>query len=135
MLLELTGLAGLLHPDHAYPPSVVFALHELSADGGLSQQDLTSRLRLEKSTVSRLVAQLERDGLLVRERDPANHRFYRLYLTKRGAAAHADLRAEFHDRHARLIAGMSPAERKALLTGLRALVREMRVDSGSCTKG
>lgn len=131
LLMDLAGLAGLLHPDHAIPPSMAFALHELDTDAGMSQQDLTVRLRLEKSTVSRLVAQMEGQGLVIRERDPANLRFYRLRLTKKGSATHARMRTEFHDRHARLIAGMTDAERAALLTGLRGLVRVLHKEAGA----
>ena len=40
--------------------SEVFALGELSEEGALSQQDLAGRLGLEKSTVSRLAAGMER---------------------------------------------------------------------------
>lgn len=130
-MMDLAGLAGLLHPDQSLSLSQALALHELDAGAGMSQQELTNRLRLEKSTVSRLVAQLERQGLLVRERDPANHRFYRLRLTRKGSAAHARLRTEFHGRHARLIAGLDETERAALLVGLRGLVRVLRAEAGA----
>jgi DNA-binding MarR family transcriptional regulator len=131
--MDLVGLAGLLHPDQSLSLSQAIALHELDADAGMSQQELTTRLRLEKSTVSRLVAQMEKQGFLVRERDPANHRVYRLRLTRKGSAAHARLRTEFHDRHTRLIAGMKGTEREALLVGLRGLVRVLRDKAGAST--
>lgn len=127
-MVDLVELAGRLHADESVAPSAAHALHELDKEAGMSQQDLTARLGLEKSTVSRLVAQMEQQGLIVRDRDPANHRFYRLQLTKKGVAAHARLRGELHDRHARLIARMTDAERKALLGGLRGLVRVLRED-------
>jgi DNA-binding MarR family transcriptional regulator len=47
------------------------------------------RLRLEKSSVSRLVADLEQRALLHRERDEANRRLYRLRLTALLPAASA----------------------------------------------
>jgi DNA-binding MarR family transcriptional regulator len=105
--------------------SQAFALHELDTDTPLSQRDLARRLNLEKSSVSRLAADLERKGLLVRERDPANRRFYRLRLTERGRAHHADMAVAFHERFAGLVEGMTVAERRALVTGLTAFVRAM----------
>src|SRR5437763_16975531 len=78
LLMELIRAAGLVadQPVHGHPISMsqAFALHELDTDPPLSQGALATRLRLEKSTVSRLAAELERDGLLVRVRDPAVRR-------------------------------------------------------------
>jgi len=129
--MDLIRATGLLQPDqtvpgHALPMSQAFALHELDTDPPLSQRDLAERLRLEKSTVSRLAAELERKGLLARERDPANRRLYRLRLTDDGRALHARMAGTFHDRYVRWAAAMTRAERDALLTGLPALIRAVR---------
>src|SRR5262245_9207925 len=105
--------------------SQMFALHALDTDPPLSQRDLAERLRLEKSSVSRLAADLEQKGLLVRERDPANRRFYRLRLTARGRARHASTATAFHERFMGLVEGMTAAERTALVTGMTAFVRAM----------
>ena len=131
LLMDLVRAAGLLQPDHAVPGqpltvSQAFALHELDRDVPLSQQDLAERLRLEKSSVSRLAADLERRGLLVRERDPDNRRLYRLRLTDEGHALHARMRSTFQHRYARWVSAMTPAERAALLTGLPALLRAVQ---------
>ena len=131
LLMDLVRAGGLLQPDYAVTGlllslSQAFALHELDADGGLSQRDLGERLRLEKSSVSRLAAEMERDGLLERERDPDNHRQYRLRLTSRGRAVHRQMATTFHQHYERWVAAMTPEERAALLTGLPALVRAIR---------
>jgi DNA-binding MarR family transcriptional regulator len=133
LLMDLVRVGGLLHADQALPGyqislSQAFALHELDTDVPLSQGELAQRLRLEKSSASRMAADLERKAFLVRERDPANRRLYRLRLTDAGRAAHARIGAEFHDRYERWVAAMAPAEQEALLTGLAAFVRVMRAD-------
>jgi DNA-binding MarR family transcriptional regulator len=92
----------------------------------LSQRELALRLGLEKSTVSRLAAELERKGLLVRERDPDNRRLYRLRLTDRGRAMHVRIAEAFHAHFLRWEAAMTHAERTALDVGLPALVRAIR---------
>ncbi|MFD0747112.1 MarR family winged helix-turn-helix transcriptional regulator [Phytohabitans flavus] len=89
----------------------------------LSQRDLAERLRLEKSSVSRLASEMERKGWLVRERDPTNRRLYRLRLTDRGRALHAGMRGAFHDQYVRWVGEMTPAEREALVVGLTAFIR------------
>ncbi len=129
--MQLVRAGGMLQPESAIPGQPVsmsqaFALHELDTDTPLSQRELGERLRLEKSSVSRMAAEMERKGLLVRERDPVNRRIYRLRLTDRGRAMHREMGAAFHDSYVRWVDAMTPAEREALLIGLAAFVRVMR---------
>jgi DNA-binding MarR family transcriptional regulator len=131
LLMDLVRAAGLLQPDQTVPGlpvsmSQAFALHELDTDTPLSQRDLAVRLGLEKSTVSRMAAEMERKGLLVRERDPDNRRLYRLRLTDQGRAIHRGIASTFHDHYVRWVAALTDAERDALNTGLPALVRAIR---------
>ena len=131
LLMDVVRAAGLLQPDrtvagHPVSLSQAFALHELDAGTPLSQRDLAARLGLEKSSVSRLAAELERKGLLARERDPDNHRQYRLRLTDKGRAVHAGMATTFHRQYECWVTAMTRAERAALLKGLPALVRVIR---------
>lgn len=128
LLMDVVRAAGLLQPDQAVEGLAVsfsqaFALHELDTDTPLSQRELAERLRLEKSSVSRLAAELERKGLLTRERNPDNYRQYRLHLTDRGRAIHAQMATAFHQQYESWCAAMTHSERAALLEGLPALVR------------
>lgn len=130
-LMDVVRAAGLLQPDqtvagHPVSLSQAFALHELDTNTQLSQRDLAERLRLEKSSVSRLAAEMQRKGLLVRERDPDNHRQYRLRLTDHGRDTHQRMATTFHKQYQSWVAAMTHSERAALLTGLPALVRVIR---------
>src|SRR6516225_420781 len=90
----LTGVQGSLAAkentgDHAAPLPAVSAsearaLIALLAARGIAQGQLAELLGLEKSTVSRLAAGLERKGWIRRGRDEGNHRYVRLYLTPQG---------------------------------------------------
>ena len=135
LLMDLARLGSMLHPAEASDRrmvslSEVFALHVLDIDTPLSQQDLAKQLRLEKSTVSRLVTDMERNGLLVRDRDPKNRRFTRLRLTDRGRQAHHGMATAMHQRYRDVVARLSDAERDALLTGLSGLVRVLHDELG-----
>jgi len=99
------------------------ALIELLAARGIAQGQLAALLGLEKSTVSRLAAGLERKGWLRRGRDEANQRFMRLYLTPEGREIAARVWQAWQSRQARILAGLSAEERAGLATGLRGLVR------------
>jgi DNA-binding MarR family transcriptional regulator len=134
LLMELIRVGGLLQPDQTFEGEQVsmsqaFGLHLLDTDAPLSQRDLAEHLHLEKSTVSRMVAQLERKGLVVRERDPANRRLYRLRITRAGRAVHNRLRTAIQQQYVDWVAAMTDNERAALVTGLSAFIRSMRTAS------
>lgn len=129
--MDLVRVAGLLRPnqgdsDLPISLSASIALHELDQGAELSQQELADRLLLEKSTVSRLVSDLERRGLLARDRDPANRRIYRLRLTVAGRQFRDRMSADHAERYRAWTAAMTPQQRSALLTGLPALIRVIR---------
>ena len=131
LFMDLVRVAGLLQPDqnlpgHSVSLSAAYAIHELDHGAGLSQQELAERLFLEKSTVSRMVADLLHKGLVERERDPANRRIYRLRLTDAGRAFHVGVSAGYGAQYHEWTAAMTPAEREALLVGLPALIRVVR---------
>ena len=133
LLTDFVRRVGMLLTDRAVPGrrvslSQVFALHELDHQDGLSQRELAERLDLEKSSVSRLVADLESAGLLERERDPANRRLYRLQITEEGRRLHRTMAGAMHEHYLRWTAAMTEDERRGLETGLPALLRAMRSD-------
>jgi DNA-binding MarR family transcriptional regulator len=131
LFMDVMRVGGMLQPDSSVPGhpislSQAFALHELDTEKPLSQQELAQRLRLEKSSVSRMAAEMERKGLLERERDPGNRRLYRLRLTDRGRALHKGMAGDFHAHYLRWVEAMTEEERDALLVGLTAFVRVVR---------
>lgn len=135
LLRGLVRAGGLLEShDHGglrLSPSEIFALGELSDAGAMSQRELADRLGLEKSTVSRLAAGLERREWLSRERDPANRRFYRLCLTARGRAAAKRAGGHFRSYHAALFEALTPAEQAGLQLGLAGLIRALEAAGSS----
>ena len=104
------------------------ALIELLTARGIAQGQLAALLGLEKSTVSRLAAGLERKGWLRRGRDGENQRFVRLYLTPEGRVIAARVWQAWQSRQARLLAGLTAEERAGLAAGLRGLVRGLAAE-------
>jgi DNA-binding MarR family transcriptional regulator len=123
---EHTAAAETAFP--AVSPSEARALIELLAARGIAQGQLAVLLGLEKSTVSRLAAGLERKGWLRRGRDEENQRFVRLYLTPEGRMIAAQVWQAWQSRQARILAGLSAEERAGLAAGLRGLVRGLAAE-------
>ena len=135
-----TGGPGPGEPAHpaaaglAEPPIPVLsasearALIELVAARGIAQGQLGALLGLEKSTVSRLAAGLERKGWIKRGRDEANQRYIRLYLTPEGSRVAAQVWQAWQSRQARILGALTPAERAGLAAGLRGLIRGLAAE-------
>ena len=131
-LLQLVGPARG-GPGAAEDPAVLSvsearALVELLAARGIAQGELAGLLGLEKSTVSRLAAGLERKGWLRRGRDEDNQRFVRLYLTPEGRVVAGRVWRGWQSRQARILASLSAEERAGLAAGLRGLVRGLAAE-------
>jgi DNA-binding MarR family transcriptional regulator len=104
------------------------ALIQLISARGIAQGELAALLGLEKSTVSRLAAGLERKGWVHRGRDEDNQRYLRLYLTPAGADLAARVWHAWQSRQARILAALSADERAGLSAGLRGLVRGLAAE-------
>jgi DNA-binding MarR family transcriptional regulator len=121
-------------PGHGEPPgsglsaSEARALIELVAARGIAQGQLGTLLGLEKSTVSRLAAGLERKGWVRRGRDEANQRYIRLYLTPEGSQVAAQVWSAWQTRQARILASLTAEERAGLASGLRGLIRGLAAE-------
>jgi DNA-binding MarR family transcriptional regulator len=124
-VMPLLAVHGDDHGGAALPAAEGALLMSLQAVGEATQQQLADRLRVDKSRVSRLCSALERKHLITRERDPANRRNVRVRITASGQAAAVSLRRHWRERHEQVLAAISPDERRALLTGLAAVAREL----------
>ena len=74
--------AGRMHPELSLVSYTL--LGHLEESGGCRATDLAAHYALDKSTVSRQVAALERAGLIERRVDPEDHRVQVLELTEAG---------------------------------------------------
>lgn len=119
---------GLLRPDTTpcgQPMSVsaAHAISELHAAGPLAQQRLAERLRLQKSTVSRLVDELCADRLVERKANPVDRRSVLLELTSLGARRAGRLATAREDLFGRLLDRLTTEERRMVIAGLDRLAR------------
>ena len=107
---------------------------------GITQEELTALVYADKASTARRVKSLEEKGLLRRERDPADRRRNRLYLTEEAKARFAGVHRELLDLDQRLVGTLTPQERETLERALRTLQKTMdqvleeqkRKGSGDC---
>ncbi|WP_062436955.1 MarR family winged helix-turn-helix transcriptional regulator [Herbidospora daliensis] len=121
---------GLHQPDQTpcgqpVPVSEAHALGELARDGALRQSDLTQRLRLEKSTTSRLVTQLINRGWARRTPAPDDGRGVLVELTPQGVNAAAQLAAARARHFSAVLNRVPEGDRADVLRALNILTEAM----------
>lgn len=107
-----------------------YALLQLIGDNpGVSQTNLSLATSRDKSTLTPLLGDLERRGLIRREPDPLDRRGRRISLTEAGRAKLA-LLAECAARHdARLNALFAPEQRQHLVALLKTLTEALTTET------
>ena len=94
----------------------------LDAQGPTSQHTIGQQLRLERSTLSLAVDEVETQHLVSRRRDPADRRHNELQLTPRGHDAVRAAKAASERSTKVLLADITGAQRTQLLNLLRLLL-------------
>lgn len=125
-IISLIRALGLHKPDQTpcgQPISVAEAqtILELSRHAAISQGRLADRLRLEKSTVSRLAQILEKRGWLERTKDAADSRILRLRLTPLGVRVAGNLTRSRTARFSAVFEAIPPSKRASVLESLSIL--------------
>ena len=126
-LMEFVRAFGLHHIDRTpcgQPVSVseAHALSDIAGHQPLTAGELAKRLRLEKSTVSRIIAQLQRRGWVDRTPRAEDRRVALLTLTPNGQKAQAALAEARQEHFASLLNRIPPAERPAILRAFDVVV-------------
>ena len=97
------------------------ALEALSRTHGMTMNDLSARLYLDKSTTSRVVNALQRKGYAVRAIDPDDGRVTRLGLTDAGRNLHGRIHQEIVSQEKELLSDFDTNTRQALAELIRRL--------------
>ncbi|PKR89233.1 MarR family transcriptional regulator [Pleomorphomonas diazotrophica] len=110
-------------------PSAVHALIEIEK-GGLTARDLGTVLRLEKSSVSRMLRKLVAAGDVTETADEADGRVKRLSLTAEGRTRVAGIHAFARRQVGGALALLRAGEARTVLDGLRLYSRALEGRSG-----
>jgi MarR family transcriptional regulator, organic hydroperoxide resistance regulator len=93
----------------------IFILVELWNTDGLRQVDLASRLSLSAPTINKMLRGLLEVKLITREREEADSRSTRIYLTGDGMAIREEVEAQWLELEESTLSGLTETERLVLL--------------------
>lgn len=97
----------------------------LKHNPGINQTDLSRAVGLDKSTLTPALDQLERNGLILRQRTASDRRTYALSLSEKGEALLEDLNEKVLQHERNIVAALSPSERATLLRLLKKIARSL----------
>ncbi|MBQ0977180.1 MarR family winged helix-turn-helix transcriptional regulator [Micromonospora sp. M61] len=125
-LMRFVRNFGLHQPDRTpcgqpLPVSEAHAMVEIAREAQIRQVELARRLRLEKSTVSRLVTNLVNRGWVHRETAEGDGRGVLLLLTAAGTTAAARQADARRDRLTTLLDRVPDDQRAAVVRALQTL--------------
>lgn len=103
------------------PTSQMMALEELEVER-LTVWQLSNKLRLDTSTVSRLVDKLVKKGLVYREVNEKNRRELFLHLTKKGHITVNCLREQSITFYQSILNNLSESEQKIVVDGFKLFI-------------
>lgn len=131
LVMSFVRSFGLHEPDRTpcgQPVSVseAHALAELLKSPGLSQNELASRLKLEKSTVSRLINSMDKRNWVHRRKDGTDSRVWRLTLTEQGENAALNIEKARRDKFRRVADAISSDRMSIVEDGLRQLIQAVQ---------
>ncbi|MFC5748106.1 MarR family winged helix-turn-helix transcriptional regulator [Actinomadura rugatobispora] len=92
--------------------------------GPVSQRDLIGHIGIDKSTMVRLIDELEDGGLVSRERVPQDRRAYSIVLTRRGEQTLAKARQTAEQVGGNIFGGLTEPDREHLVDLLRRLAEQ-----------
>jgi len=104
-----------------------FLLTMLIDEDGISQGEVSGRFEIDPSRVTRLAQRLEKEGLLVRRRDPEDNRVVRLYATGEGRRlidSRKERREGFEERIRRELTQEELAEFRRVLGVVARLMKD-----------
>jgi DNA-binding MarR family transcriptional regulator len=139
LLLALLGQEAMhrlraAHTAHNLKPRQFQILGLLHDHGGLAQSDLAQTMDMAPSMLVTLLNPLEADGLVARERDPADRRRHLVTLTPAGETQLASASRAQKDTEDALFASLDNDQREQLRGLLLALSDGLAANAdGACT--
>lgn len=108
-------------------------LASLAARGKLTMGELAELSSIDRTTLTRTIDRMAKDGLLIRKKDASDQRVMRLALTAGGRAMFGKLRPNVARTSEAAMAGLDVRARAALMATLRRMRANLAADGGADT--
>ncbi len=114
--------------DLGLTPAQLHLVMWLGTDGALTMGELARRVAVSEKTITGVVDRLERDGLVRRERDPADRRVVQVTLAARGAQLYRRMDVEIETKLTRFLGLLEASDRGHLVRMLEKLTAKLAAE-------
>ena len=96
-------------------------LLQLYRQDGISQEELTEKLSIDKGTTARSIKKLEKEGFIIRVKDEHDKRAYKIYLTDKSKEKQDDICNVLQEWESILTENITEEERDTLIKILKKI--------------
>lgn len=107
---------------HGFTNSQCYILLEILKNGTLTINEISAKMNLEISTITRIMNNLVRDQLIVRNRSTQDKRIVEAALTEKGKQEAAKLRESIRDYYQNVISHLPPGHVREVMNAVELLL-------------
>lgn len=105
----------------------IMFLMQLYKKDGISQEELSENLHIDKGTTCRAIKKLEEEEFLIRVKDENDKRAYKLYLTEKSKDMEENIKSILYEWEKNISKELSQEEVDALLTVLKKICTNQNI--------
>lgn len=117
---------------HGFTTSQCYALLEIYKSGNLTMNEISEKMNLNTSTMTRILDNLVRDRFVQRNRDESDRRIVIISLTERGREMAMRLGNTVNDYYKRIIANIPEGQLENILNSVNVLLDAFEKANPNC---
>lgn len=117
---------------HGFTSSQCYTLLELLKQKNISMNELSNKMNLDTSTMTRVIDNLVRDELVKRVRDETDRRFVVVELTSKGQSVSQSLSQSIEAYYQRIIENLPLGQTEQVLTSVQLLLTAFEKANPHC---
>lgn len=117
---------------HNFTTSQCYCLLEVLKSDGLTMQELSNKMNLKASTMTRIIDKLERDGYIKRERYEQDRRVVIALLTDKGRSAAKELDNSLNTYYKQIIEHLPTGKVEEVLESTDLLIKAFEKANPNC---
>lgn len=102
-------------------------LIELYKNDGISQEELSEILNIDKATTCRAIKKLEKEELLIKVKDENDKRAYKLYLTEKSKSIEDNIKNALNEWEKHISKELSQEEVNILINMLKKICKSKNI--------
>jgi DNA-binding MarR family transcriptional regulator len=117
---------------HGFTSSQCYSLIEILKSGSLTMNELSDKMNLDTSTMTRVIDKLVRDELIKREKDESDRRMVLVTLTEKGREEASKVYASVNEYYKKIITNIPEGKTEEVLNAVSVLLKAFNTANPNC---